>query len=330
MTLLQSTSSTPETVAANSRGELTPTQRAYWQKQRNNALTGGLVSLAVVGVLGIMASLFIGNMSFYSAELVNWIAPILLGAVGMFMVVSSGQQLVGALLLHQDLSAGQVAQTEGAVVWQGNDYRVEFPGRPFWAERSVHLPPGQYRLFYLPRSWRVIAGERLGGETSEAQALTNVLAQTLGYAAEALNENRAGRLHPQQAAKLQREAIFQIVIAAVVGLPLLGAAVFFILDDLENTFPAPVMLGLFGVVVIGALGWQALNRLRDIGQGTVATTTGLVTKYLRRSRNATSYYYRIHNLSFGVDAAAYNALLPGEYRVYYLERSKQMVGIEPI
>jgi hypothetical protein len=61
---------------------------------------------------------------------------------------------------------------------------------------------------------------------------------------------------------------------------------------------------------------------------------GQVTKYTRSSHSGCSsqtyHYYRINQYSLQVSASAYDALIEGNYRVYFLPNTKQLVNIDPL
>ncbi len=72
----------------------------------------------------------------------------------------------------------------------------------------------------------------------------------------------------------------------------------------------------------------------DLLGGQVASAAGAVHKSMRQTygRNAsTYYYYKLDALVWTVTPEAYRALIEGPaYRVYYLPRSKMLLGIEPL
>jgi hypothetical protein len=110
-------------------------------------------------------------------------------------------------LAQQDLEEGKVASAEGEVGpggqelylrWKCSQARLEgFPeGLDFL--RGEALPPGRYRVFYLPVSKLAVAAEPLSSETELRWALQRELLTALDVTEVELGQNRQGQVSPEQ------------------------------------------------------------------------------------------------------------------------------------
>jgi len=72
----------------------------------------------------------------------------------------------------------------------------------------------------------------------------------------------------------------------------------------------------------------------DLIGGSVQIEEGPVNKYSRSSQSGhsshISYYYQINQYSLSVSPHAYDAMIEGNYRVYLLPNTKQLVNIDPL
>src|SRR5262249_31577954 len=98
--------------------------------------------------------------------------------------------------------------------------------------------------------------------------------------------------------------------------------------------PFVIMVALFlflwgaGGMVVGI--WPTLGLLGGQG-GSTRGEGAQVTRVTHGRYTNTYYYYSIEGRNWLVSPEAYRALLEGRrYRLYYLPRSKKLVGIEPI
>lgn len=325
---LQPNLTAPASIAANRRGELSPTQMAELREQRNLA---GAIGIAGFGIALFAIAAFAANLADldFVPETEALLTGILFG-VGVPLGICGFAilELLKFRRFQRDLAERQIAEVEGEVSWQNNQYQLDYPGRPARTINPEDLWPGPYRVFTLPHSKQLLSVEALFDPTTARPAVLENLQQVWQATPETLAENRAGRLHPQQATKLSRDALSQMMGAGLlslfiisVGRGLLGG---------NATAIHLVCLGVVGLSLCGALAWQPGLRLWEVAQGQVASLAGPVTKYRRTANKSAYFYYAIANLHLSVDYPAYSALLPADYRVYYLARSKQVVGLEPL
>jgi hypothetical protein len=187
---------------------------------------------------------------------------------------------------------------------------------------------------------------------AEAAALTRALSDANGFRADALAANRAGRITPEQAARVRHDERRGAPTGWVVGVLLLavGAAAVVLfgpgflrdvtrhrargdLDALWSDF-----LAALGVVFCFGFGWIALASARggawrrDLREGRVEMVEGVGRKVDRSSGpNYVAFEYVIGEKSFSVGAAGYHALVPGaRYRAWYLPHSSHLLNIEAV
>jgi hypothetical protein len=325
--MFDTTAVSPE-VAANRTSQITDIQR---KRLRNSLLGFGFLTLLFVGLPGLMlvggvASLLSDGAQFDSGA---WAGMLCLGVIGLG---SLGLALMFAsrfVLTWQDMSESRVEQGDGEIAWRGSNYRAEVNGRRLTLQ-DVHLAPGPYRFYYLPRLGRVLSAEKLamGSGGAPDDELRSALAQANKFRLEALTDLRAGRLGELRGPLLRDAWVTAGVTTLIAG----GFAAFMAVTMISGGAGAATLIPLAiagGFILLFV--WSAVNVTRDVNDDKVATAQGRVRRLVRRSRRSASYYYTLDRLQFYVSGAAYNALVEGrEYRLYYLPRSKKLVGIEPV
>ncbi len=149
--------------------------------------------------------------------------------------------------------------------------------------------------------------------------------------ARALNANRAGKQTASQRGQLMKEVssnLFWAVALGVGWLLLSGYAVI----HAEWT-PLLAATGMYLLILLMLLA-DARKELLDMLSGSVEIEEGWVSKYTRNSyggrSNRTYHYYKVNGNSYHVWQRAYDALIEGNYRLYYLPKTLTVVNIEPI
>ena len=311
--------------AANRGGQMTAEQqtraaaavRAEWTTKLMGAGLGcGLPPLVILGLLAfthppapVASYLLFGG---------------LLVLAGLFVVVLWGQR--GRRLA--EVRAGQVARATGHVEFITGRYQAAAPGGALDLT-GFKLAAGTYDFSYLPMSRRVVAAELAAADTpAEAQAaLRHALAVANHFNLDDLPAYRQGQLGPGTGRRLVSLwapsgwlllAALGLLAAALVGVPGTGLL-------------AGLLVALWAVIS----GRRVLRRTQDVLGGTVRAAEGEVrsTKHTRQSGRTlfTDYSYSVAGQNFLVTAAAQRALLAGQrYRLYYLPRSRALVGIEPL
>ena len=153
---------------ANRAGRLSESERAYWFRQYIYRAIGG-ASVCLLLAAGCVALAFAIGISYQLA----W-AVLVVGAACLFL---GGYIAVFALNMSQDLNAGVVSSVEG-VVQPGFDvtkvksaawlpampiwtFYWAVAGQRFWVSGKAYgvLTPARHRLYFLPRTRRVVAAE---------------------------------------------------------------------------------------------------------------------------------------------------------------------------
>lgn len=336
-----------EALAANRRGELAPGQKALIVPRLRPVLLAGLVT----GLAFVPTALCIGlNLLPMLLSEDEWLlllvfVPMLLAFLGVGVWLGWGALRAGLALL--DANAGRVEQADGRLAWTGRRYEALTEARRLPLLPGTERMPGAYRFFYLPRSRFVVGAERLflGGTEADAVAeLRRALQDEFRFVDEDLFENQSGQLSARQ----RQVGLWNLVRAALLWTPfaVLGLAFACVFPYLTVVRPwqqgeplpaeawvgglVPLVLGLLFAVFAGA---TLVTPILDLLAGEVKQVRGPVDKQIittgsGRSRQ-TSYYYAVEGQRFRVHAAAYNALIEGRlYRLFYLPRSKKIVGVE--
>jgi hypothetical protein len=342
----------PDGLAANRTGTLSSEQKKRATGRFVPTLFGGVVGavflipfIACLGVTMVPSLLEEGEL----APLL-FVVPFLLVFVGVGLW-SAGSFLRAAIALL-DVYAGRVEPADGRLVWKGREYRAETDGRSLRLLPGLEVMPGGYRFYYLPRSGYVIGVERLflGAVDVDPQSeLRRALAAVFDFTDDDLLENQSGRLSSRQVTarwlSLARSALGwgAFLLIFVVGFGLIFPYVFIVQDLLvgEPVEAGAWVAGLFGVgislilvvVVLGTL----IAPARDVLRGEVALLDGEVVERVivtgSGKNRRTNYYFDVGGQRFRVPAVAHQAMIQGHgqrYRLYYLPRSRQIVGVTPL
>lgn len=346
----------PSTIAANQRQEITLSQRRALRPWSVIIGSGGLSVLLVLVFLVVFGADPIRRLAgdldssnpgaqMVAAGFLAGYAIVLVAAAAMLL-----RQLRGAWLVRQELAAGHISQVDGQVAWidrrTDRGYRPEASG--YGAPRRLRfpglgkspLPPGRFRFYYLPHSGIILSAEPLVDDPDEGppplapldaarsapRDLPSILAAVHGHSVEAFERNRLGQLDPSQAGALRRRVAQETLVGAF--LFCLPFGLWFLVGGSGLLGLALIgMLSLFGVWFFFA----AYRHLAEIRAGRVDILEGVVITEMRRSDKSVGYYYRVGDQRFSVSNKAYDALIDGRsYRVYYMPRSRTLVGIEPL
>lgn len=329
--------STSDALASNRIGELASSQRAK--------LLSGVWRMGCLGlVLLIIACPFLGFIAggiLLDKQDVD--ALVASGFIGLlmsgFLIGGLWQGSVIALRLL-DMSAGRVEQGDGRLTWRKSSYQPETADRRLKLMEGLSLTPGAYRFYYLPRSGLVVNVEALGsGATAFGNAgsrdedeLTRALAEANRLQLEAYPTYRLGQLDESDRQRRISRAVLGMGLTVIVATALgLFFSFIFISDaDASEAWIILLVFGGFDVLISGLILWSIWRTITDLREGRVLTREGQIQRIVQRGNKSVSYFYQMGDLRFSVLAAGYNALVEGRsYRVYYLPRSKTLLGIEP-
>lgn len=323
----------PDDIAANRLGRVTAYQRALVRSPvwfgRSQGLIVAVVALLVLAIIAarlieVMPEsggvIFIGGaMAIVAAAL---FAPVLWNAVRVFRI-------------RREMDEGRIEEGQGEVVWKRGNYVAEVGGRRLRPVRGdgLNLLCGPYRFYYLPQTGALLSAEPLASwERRQAIAeLQQALAQTNHFSLDSLEANRRGELATDQAARMTFGAALRL---------LGGLAIFVFVGWVVRGYtaaarpsdPLTVLLCItgFGVASGLYLFYRSALIAADVWGGRIAAEDGRVGKFISGGRY-TSYHYWIGGRRHTVSRSAYNALVEDIlYRVYYLPRSRMLVGIEPL
>jgi len=331
----------PALVDANRRGEVLPAQAA-WLKPMP---WGGLNRLSRVGVgiaIGLGAFLFV--LFAFSTNLntgfILIMGLVIAGLLAVMFVPKIVRSLRDSTNLGNDLQGGLVRQTAGELGFGKGGYELRA------ADQTLSLPPSpnacgllpglRYTVYFLEGSRFALSAEQLGDGSPGAvsQALTRILAEANGYAAEDLQANRNGEVSPGQRNRLLKKAIsgggttlFGIIFAMALFLPSLTQGR--LPQDLTSLAIPLAMVAYF--LVSGGI--ALYKALADALSGTVESVQGLATKSSEQRSSGRSrrrvYLYNIGNEKFEVLRSAHAALLDGlEYRAFFAPRTRQLLSLE--
>lgn len=163
-------------------------------------------------------------------------------------------------------------------------------------------------------------------------------ATALHFTTEMVAANRAGRLHPEQLARLRAQAHNQIFRALLFAAPLLGIAVLLAFSPFPGVIPIIWCLASWSVLALIGYGWTIYKRYRETTRAHIITYSGPIRKERREVDQGTrhprrvevSYSFHIQNKSFPLSYAAYMALPEGSYLVYCLASTGEVLSLEPL
>ena len=160
---------------ANRAGRLSAAQRSSWLRQYVYRSVAGVAVVALVAAGCVVIAFAIGIGASLSWQVLA-LAVLLLGAAGYFGVI--------AFRLAEDLNGGVVSSVEGLVQPSVNVTNIKTgslgPGMPVWSfywivgdqRFAVYgkaygvLTPARHRLYFLPRTRRVVSAEPSGTDQS--------------------------------------------------------------------------------------------------------------------------------------------------------------------
>ncbi len=148
---------------------------------------------------------------------------------------------------------------------------------------------------------------------------------------QALNANRAGRQTAGQRAGLIKKVASNLLWSAGTGIAwVVFSYMLFTRSDWKGLLAVSAFLALVLIFFLSSV----RKELLDLASGSVQIEEGPVTKYSRSNNSGrssyTSYYYQISQYSLEVSRYAYDALIEGSYRVYFLPNTKILVNIDPL
>ncbi|GEM_PF-3037745 len=165
------------------------------------------------------------------------------------------------------------------------------------------------------------------GKKNESLKYEDVLMETFGFSEESLEANSRGELTSEQAKTLSNQAAqaragFVVSAAAFIG-AIIGSAL-----GLQGGIALAVLIGsaVIGLFLLSM--WWAYSD--DARKHHVESVEGAVRLSLSDSgQGASNYKIRIGKQEFGVSKKKFLAIKNGDpYRIYYLPRSKKLLGIE--
>jgi hypothetical protein len=161
--------------------------------------------------------------------------------------------------------------------------------------------------------------------------LNNALEQTGVRHPATLNANAAGRQAAGQRVALTKDIASNLLWAAVFGA---GWLVFSYLFITRHEWKGLLAITAFAGIVMIAFIVNARRELSDFLSGSVQEEEGWVTKFSRTNNSGrssyTHYFYKVNQNNLEVSQYAYQALIEGNYRVYYLPNTRRLVNIDPM
>lgn len=315
-----------DNLVANRRGELTAEQKE-WLKVSNPPfyfLQGYGFAAALILIISLSFLPMMGSIPVEAWWSVGLSFVIICTAVAVPLIRTIQQHR----FLNDDLTQNKVEAGEGQVVWRGNSYRAMQNGRPLKTQVGFTLEPGNYTLYFLPKSRWLVAAQRQVLQTAEAPTLQRVLAKVLRCDEEALEANRKGELGDGQ----RRYLLFVCAanfFAALVALALAGWVLINSQANPSNDFFSSGFLVAGAAVFAGGFFVLRGFRLgRDLMGGAVRVAEGRGDRSASGGRSP-SFHYEVGDEKFSVSSAAYIAFVEGkQYRIYYLPYSKRIVNVE--
>lgn len=315
-----------DNLEANRRGELTAAQ-AEWLKVSNAPfyfLQGYGVAAALILIIGIS---FVPAMGSIPAE-AWWSVAISFLIIGTAVAVPLVRTIRQHRFLTGDLAEGKVEAGEGQVIWRGNSYRAVENGRALKTQVGFTLEPGNYTLYFLPRSRWLVAAERKTLQSAEAPTLQGVLAKVLRCEEGTLEANRKGDLGDGQ----RRYLLFVCAANFFAALVAVGLAGWVLINSQANPsndfFSSGFLVAGAAVFAGGFFVLRGFRLARDLVGSTVRLAKGRGEKSASGGRSP-SFHYEVGEEKFSVSSAAYIAFVEGKsYRVYYLPYSKRIVNVE--
>jgi hypothetical protein len=168
-------------------------------------------------------------------------------------------------------------------------------------------------------------------DSQEAAQLSVALEQVGIRNTKTLSANQAGKQSAGQRGQLVKDISSNLLWSGITGLG------WFILSAYAVTHaewkPFLAATGLFLVILLMLL-TNARKELRDLLSGSVEVEEGWVSKFTRNSHSSrtsrTYHYYKLNGNSYEVWQRAYDALIEGNYRIYFMPNTRRIVNIDPV
>ena len=144
----------------------------------------------------------------------------------------------------------------------------------------------------------------------------------LDFGEDDLTANRRGKLSKGQIDYLQRQAMHEI--HAVMIIPFLLAMAILMTLSFWTAVPVLVVLGL---IMVGLYQFHQQS-LDEIKQKKVISVVGRLSK-VAKSSSITHYAISVNDERFAVDRDFYYQIMEGDYTLYLLADTRQILGIEP-
>lgn len=315
-----------DNLEANRRGELTAEQKE-WLKVSNPPfyfLQGYGFAAALILIISLSFLPMMGSIPVEAWWSVGLSLLIIVTAVAVPLIRTIRQHR----FLTGDLAEGKVEAGEGQVIWRGNSYRAVENGRPLKTQVGFTLEPGNYTLYFLPKSRWLVATERQAMQSAEAPTLQGVLAKVLRCDDAALEANRQGELGDGQRQYLLFVCTANFF-AALVALGLIAwIAVNYQAAPGNDFFSSGFLVVGAALFAAGFFVLRGVRLVRDLTSNTVRMEKGRGEKSASGGRSP-SFHYEVGSEKFSVSSAAYIAFVEGKsYRVYYLPYSKRILNVE--
>lgn len=157
----------------------------------------------------------------------------------------------------------------------------------------------------------------------------------LGYGADDLAENRAGRLSAAQRERLQRSARRALLIGAliVIGIGLAATVLLYLGRVSDSTILniVGIALTVVNAVIVVVIAQNRGRITADLRAGTVSALTGTLTRTVRVQSRLVIYLLKVENQEIQVSRVVFAAFTDGgRYRLYRTPASKTLVGAEAL
>jgi hypothetical protein len=349
----------PDVFARNAHGEITEAQAQAIRRmlvQSQTAIRQG--SFGAIGLLFLVGFSLVSSAPLFSgaasAAQTVW-APLVI----MLVLVLAAEAVLLAWLRRSwrlvqttetDLREQRITTGVGVVAWGREGmgpgaYRMQADGHTLRSPTALSpLPPGRYRCHYLAQSGWLLSAQPLSepadapaGATADELAL---LSRLHGFDQNDLEANRAGRLSPRYCRAFRFAALGWVVIAALVGLGVAAMSV----ELWQNAGRLTMLVNILALLAIGtawcgviALLFYALLFWREADTaGPVRCATGPLSVVFQRYARSIGVYYQVGGQILLLNERmirrhAFNSVIQGRrYRVYYRERNRSVVSLEPL
>ncbi len=319
-----------------------------WSKNRYTAVSGGRTLEPINDSLNLQP----GDYHFYRMRGTNY----LLSAQPAEAAVSGGQASPAAAMDIQSLealldkpldfdprleparAAEYLAQVEQAVKNLKQSPSTSSITQPE-AEEMMRKMVGQMKLLTKGQKLRDLMdifhqAENVSQPKLDREGLLQLnaaLEQTGVRHPGTLSANAAGRQAAPQRVALTKDIGSNLLWAAVFGV---GWLVFSYLFITRHEWKGLLAITAFAGIVMIAFIINARRELSDFLSGSVQEEEGWVTKFSRTNNSGrssyTHYFYQVNKNNLEVSQYAYQALIEGNYRVYYLPNTRRLVNIDPM